>query len=156
MLLLYIVCIFLFLVCLLLYLSLNFSFCSYLGIPLDVMPSEQLSKLKEEKRIRDVRRKRAGLKEEVAVDPRLAREGPLGGKKGELAETILSEIEERRQHLEDMERLGIKSDNERIIAMEINNRVKELRNLDERAADVYGLPDEQRYDTRNSAPFHRE
>lgn len=82
------------------------------------MPSEQLSKLKEEKRIRNVNRRRAGLpEEEPLVDPRVKRQGPLGGDKGELAETILNEIEERRKHLEDMESLGIKSNNERIIAM---------------------------------------
>jgi hypothetical protein len=128
------------------------------SIALDVLPSEQIAKLKEEKRINEVRRRRAGLPpEEERPDPRLAREGPLGGKKGELAETILAEIEDRRKHLEDMERLGIKSENEREIAMEIQNRVRELRKLDSRAAEVYGLPEEHAYsDTRDSAPFHRE
>mmetsp|Transcript_19674 Transcript_19674/g.23398 ORF Transcript_19674/g.23398 Transcript_19674/m.23398 type:complete len:279 (-) Transcript_19674:103-939(-) len=127
------------------------------GITLDVLPSEQLAKAKEEKRINDVRRRRAGLPELKEIDPKIKRQGPLGGNKGELAETILSEIEERRQHLQDMEELGHKSSNERQIAMEIQNRVDELRKLDKNAAAAYELPPEQKYGgTQSSAPFFRE
>jgi hypothetical protein len=127
------------------------------AISLDVLPSEQLAKAKEEKRINEVRRRRAGLPEQVEIDPNIKKQGPLGGKKGELAETILSEIEERRQHLQEMENLGQKSSNERQIAMEIQNRVDELRKLDVNAAAVYELPPAEKYSaTQSSAPFFRE
>lgn len=126
------------------------------AVTMEVLPSEQLAKLKEQERLDQVRRRRAGLPEHDAPAPG-PKCGPLGGTRGALAETIVAEIEERRQHLSDMDAMGTRSKNEREIAIEIQNRVTELRRLDPRAAQAYGLPEEDSYNgTRNSAPFHRE
>ena len=126
------------------------------AVTMEVLPSEQLAKLKEQERLDQVRRRRAGLPEHDAPAPG-PKCGPLGGTRGALAETIVAEIEERRQHLSDMDAMGTRSKNEREIAIEKQNRVIELRLLDPRAAQAYGLPEEDSYNgTRNSAPFHRE
>jgi len=126
------------------------------GLTMEVLPSEQLARLKEQQRLDQVRRRRAGLPDHDPPEPS-TKCGPLGGDRGALAETIAAEIEERRRHLADMEAMGMRSKNEREIAIEIQSRVTELRRLDPRAAQAYGLPEEARYaGTRDSAPFHRE
>jgi hypothetical protein len=132
---------------------------------LDVLPSEHLRKMKEAERIARVNRRRAGLPEED--DSQRNKKdgcGPLGGTVGALAEAIVGEIEERREHLAQMESIGVRSENERVIAGEIKARVNELRRLDPRAAEVYGLPDEAEErkmaedlgGLRTTAPFFRD
>jgi len=129
------------------------------AVPLDVLPSELLSRAKEADRLTKVRRRRAGLPEEDAPRPK-AKTGGLPGAKGALAEQLLGEIEERRAHLAEMEAMGLVSGSERQIASEINARANELRRLDPSAAKEYGIPDkDEQFNSfaalRVSAPFFR-
>ena len=137
------------------------------GITLDVMPHERAAKAKEAERIRKVRRRRAGLPEEDPEEE-LARlmasqaktKGNGGGQKAALAEQLGVEIEERRQYLADLEQAGEQNfDAERRIAMEISQRVGELRRVDPKAAEGYGgdaVASGAFQMTRASAPFFRE
>lgn len=127
------------------------------AVPMDVLPSEQLRRAKEADRLDKVRRRRAGLPEYDDA-PRQSK-ASLG--MSAMAEQLVGEIEERRAHLAEMEHLGMKTGNERVIAGEIKARLTELRRIDPKAASSYVGNDEAVVEpsftaTRISAPFHRD
>ena len=139
------------------------------AVTLDVLPHEQRARAKEAERVHAVRRRRAGLPEtdpEEALSALVAAEAAKkkqqqGGGKGAMVEQLRSEIEERRAYLAELEvagELGHAGNTERRVAMEISNRVSEMRRIDPAAAKEYGadVGTSQFKATREAAPFFRE
>ena len=89
-------------------------------------PFELLEKKKESDRIAKVRMKRAGISEESLKH----RESPALSYKEQLAQQIASEIDDRRQHLTDMLKIGLSAAEEARMTAEIRRRITELSALD--------------------------
>jgi len=103
------------------------------AIPLEITPSEQVARIKERERLEKVRRRRAGLPEAEAPRPAAPKSHSQM-----LEETILQEIDERRTHLADMERLGMGAGDVRRVAGEIAVRVRELKKVNPELAATIG------------------
>ncbi len=89
--------------------------------PVGEAPFEAQQRRKEKERVDAIREKRGG-----GVPVR--RSAPLSETE-QLAQQITGEINERRSYLEEMRDLGVKSDQENKIRMEIARKVEELNRL---------------------------
>lgn len=112
-----------------------FTFKGGKGLPTELthpegeMPLEVASKRKEMERMDAVRLKRGLAPNRAAPSAGGRGRAPLSENE-QLAEHISSEIEERRQHLEEMLELGqLKPEKERQLRAEIATKVRELQSL---------------------------
>jgi hypothetical protein len=92
--------------------------------PIGEAPYETIERKKEAERIHSVKVMRGLVKPQY--------KGEKMSEKEEFAQQIVNEIDERRLHLQEMQKLGIKTGNEDKIRAEISKKLLELKSIQEK------------------------